>query len=136
MPSNESRGPVQVLRAEFSGPLPPPKAMADYENVVSGSAERILAMAEAQAAHRREMEKTVIKGNIRSQFWGLGAAFVIVIIGIGAGTFLIYSGKNGYGLAVILAELSAMVAVFIWGKQSQQQERNKKMDMLKGEGSK
>ncbi len=35
----------------FSGPLPPPEVFAKYEQILSGSADRILKMAENQSTH-------------------------------------------------------------------------------------
>jgi uncharacterized membrane protein len=41
----------------FSGPLPPPSVLKGYEEVVRGSAERILVMAEKQQDHRTEQNR-------------------------------------------------------------------------------
>ena len=41
-----------VIAQQFSGPIPPPDALAQYNNIVPGAAERILKMAENQAAAR------------------------------------------------------------------------------------
>lgn len=43
---------VTSVMSEFSGPLPPPSIMKGYEDIVPGSADRILSMAENQAKHR------------------------------------------------------------------------------------
>lgn len=37
---------------EFSGPLPPPQILGQYDEVLPGAAERILRMAEKQQDHR------------------------------------------------------------------------------------
>lgn len=36
----------------FRGPLPPPSTLAQYEETLPGSAERLMTMAEVQAEHR------------------------------------------------------------------------------------
>ena len=46
-----------VERSQWSGPVPPPESLAAYEKVVSGAAERILALAEREAAARIEQTK-------------------------------------------------------------------------------
>lgn len=38
---------VAVQQATYSGPIPPPAAMEQYERIVLGAANRILAMADA-----------------------------------------------------------------------------------------
>jgi uncharacterized membrane protein len=40
----------------FSGPLPPPATLSGYEQILSGSADRILGMAEKEQGHRHWIE--------------------------------------------------------------------------------
>lgn len=48
---------ISAVKAEsFSGPIPPPEALAKYEDKFPGFGERILAMAEREAAHRHDMD--------------------------------------------------------------------------------
>ena len=58
---------VQVQRHEFSGPIPPPELLARYNDIVPNAAERILSMAEREAAHRQQVERDVTASNIDSQ---------------------------------------------------------------------
>ena len=39
-------------RIEFSGPIPPPQVLKQYEEIIPGAGERILAMAEKEQDHR------------------------------------------------------------------------------------
>jgi uncharacterized membrane protein len=61
----------------FSGPLPPPALLAKYNEVIPNGAERIMAMAERQSAHREFLEKQVVAGNVASQARGSHYAFII-----------------------------------------------------------
>lgn len=61
---------LTVQSFEFSGPLPPPQILRGYNDAFAGCAERIVAMAERQSAHRQEIEKMVIDGNCRAQSRG------------------------------------------------------------------
>ena len=54
---------VVVSRAHL-GPLPDPAVLQRYEEILPGAAERILAMAEANAAHRREAQKQEMEATI------------------------------------------------------------------------
>ena len=51
------RGAIKLQKVEFQGPLPPPAVLAQYENIHSGFADRIISMAETQAAHRQSLER-------------------------------------------------------------------------------
>lgn len=41
----------------FSDPIPHPKHIAGYEEILPGSADRIISMAEDSQKHRMEMDK-------------------------------------------------------------------------------
>jgi len=50
-------------RTIFSGPLPHPDILAKYDQVVPGTAARLIETAQKQGEHRMDLEKTVIKGD-------------------------------------------------------------------------
>jgi uncharacterized membrane protein len=45
------------MKALFIGPLPPPEHVREYENILSGSFDRILILTEKNAQHRMELDK-------------------------------------------------------------------------------
>lgn len=122
---------ARETRISFSGPLPPPEIMQAYNTVIPNGAERILAMAENQSVHRQEIEKIVVRGNSRHQTWGILAAFLLSIVIVCVGAFLIYNDKDIYGLTVILGDLAALAGVFVYARRSQQQERTEKSKPFK-----
>ena len=49
---------IAVVSAQsFSGPLPPPAMLSQYEQICPGFAERILLMAEREATNRHDLDK-------------------------------------------------------------------------------
>ncbi len=116
---------LQLRQQSFSGPLPPPEVLAEYNNVVPDGAERILAMAERQAAHRQRLEGRVVNSNTHAQTAGVYMAFVIAIIAFGCGTFLIYEGKDASGLGIILLDAASIIGSFIWSRRQQQRDRER-----------
>ena len=50
---------IAIVGQTFSGPLPPPDALKRYSDIIPNGAERIMAMAEEQSKHRRELEKNL-----------------------------------------------------------------------------
>ena len=69
---------IQVQR-EFSGPIPHPDIIQGYENVVPGSADRIIKMAEVQAQHRQDMESIMVRAESRDGLLGVLFAFALGI---------------------------------------------------------
>ena len=87
------------------GPLPPPELLQGYESAVHGGAERVLAMAERQAAHRQKMES-------RGQVFGFSLGAVAV-----AGSFVMIAvGLPLVGEAGVIGAAAALSGLFIWGK--------------------
>ena len=74
-------GRLQLAQSmTFQGPIPPPDLLRQYNEIIPDGANRILKMAEAQSAHRIDLEATVIKGDDRRANWGLGTGFTIGIV--------------------------------------------------------
>lgn len=119
---------VEVSR--FSGPLPHPEDLAKYEQVLPGAADRIIRMAEQQAAHRQSLEKAAILSSVTMQKWGLGSAFVLAMTAIGGGICLSLKGMSGAGLTAIISALAALVGVFVYGKSEQKKELKEKSEAL------
>lgn len=116
----------QILASSFSGPLPPPQILSEYEAVFPGCAERIVAMAERQSAHRQELERNHIGSSSLVERRGQIFAFLITGIAIAGGTYLISIGKDASGLTSIITALAALAATFIYGKHIESKERERK----------
>lgn len=110
---------AKVIQHQFSGPIPPPEILQQYDQVISGAAERILAVAEKDAEHQREIEKSAIQFASREvkrgQWCGLAigiSAFITSIVALVLGseqTASILGGTTVIGL----------VAVFVTGRIKQ-----------------
>lgn len=70
---------TRVIEQEFSGPIPPPSIISGYEDVVPGSADRIIQMAEKQSLHRQQMEAMEMKAAVRDSLLGVIFAFLLGI---------------------------------------------------------
>lgn len=71
-----------AISQKFSGPLPPPEMLAQYEDVVPGAAERIIVITEEQHRHRMSVETqwlTLIREGIRMEAVGQYSALIIAI---------------------------------------------------------
>lgn len=113
---------VQTELIHFSGPVPSPAMLKEYGNILENGAERVFRMAEAQAAHRREVEKIVLLSGARVQFLGLTVAAVwTAALAYGAWT-LAHEGRSLLGVAALIAALTP-AGVFVYGRRSQTEER-------------
>ncbi len=70
-----------VIACGFSGPLPPPQVLAQYDEIQAGFADRIVAMAENQALHRQQSEKLAIEAEINDDRRQRRETFIGQILG-------------------------------------------------------
>lgn len=117
----------------FSGPIPPPEILVNYNNAIPDGAERILAMAEKQNEHRMEIEKTVISADIlRANFGVVAGLIVAVLFGI-LSYLLIDGGREVAGLILGTGDLATLVGVFVYGTISRRNERKERIEMIEGQ---
>jgi uncharacterized membrane protein len=116
--------------AFFSGPLPPPHLLAQYNDAIPDGASRVMAMAERQSQHREALEKRVVDGNVASQTRGSYFAFVLLLVTIVGGFYLLHEGKSIVGLAAIVTAVGGAAGVFFYSKHEQKKERIAKTEMM------
>ena len=127
-PQAESVQITETILRHTKGPIPSPESLAEYDKVVPGAALRIIEMAEAQAKHRREMERTQMEANVgvaryslhldsRGQMFGFG----IAISGLIAAVIIVYLVPNGYGVtaaaAIGGAPLAGLIYAYMHGRK-------------------
>jgi uncharacterized membrane protein len=94
-----------------SGPLPPPEDLAGYEAAHPGAAERILAMAERNQAHRHKQENRMVIGEFGLRFMGqVGALLTIAML---AGLVGLCSYLKQPLAAGVVAAIGAASAYFL-----------------------
>lgn len=116
--SGEIRQVFQAVSQRYSGPIPPPKMLEEYEGVLSGSADRILAMAEKEQAHRHTLEDRAVSAEIskdrRGQNYALLCSLLIILGSLG----LIAMGREISGTLLAGGTLTGLAYIFITGKKS------------------
>ena len=131
-PANEAKltshesVPLIVTHAYFRGPLPPPSVLEHFERVLPGAADRIFTMAEEQLRTRPRLEAQALVGGLRAEATGQWLAAVIVLVGMGFGTWLGLSGHDTAGLVTMLTPLGVVAAAFLQMRQVQARERELK----------
>lgn len=107
----------------FSGPLPPPEILNGYEQVLPGSADRIIRMAEGQASHRQAIERGEQQSERRLSYAGVAAALLIGLTGLGASTAMALAGHEASAVAIGGTTLVSLCGTFIYGARSRRKEQ-------------
>lgn len=103
---------MEMAKAEFTGPIPPPSIIEGYERVLPGSADRIIAMAEKQSEHRQKMESKMISAESRDSLLGVIFAFLLGMGCIIAAVIMVYKvPENGGAIAGALLGVTGIGSI-------------------------
>jgi len=123
---------LTISETSYSGPIPPPSSFAQYENILPGSADRILTLAEKQSHHRIEIEDAVIKNQIkvanRGQIFGFIAFIACLIL---AFLFAYLFDMKTFAATFLCVTTVTIVTLFITGKNHMRKENSIKSKDLK-----
>ena len=120
LPPQERLEAIELVRSttlSHSGPLPAPQDFREYDQVLPGSAERILSMAEKE----QQIRESDTNHFFRNQRWhiisaGFVALGLVVVSGIAA-----WHGNVAIALPLGLVGLGTLVARLIYEWKSRQQ---------------
>ena len=106
---------VQALAQSLtiSGPLPSSTEYSGYEKTHPGTAERILVMAEKQAAHRQAVGKEKLKDVFRLNSRGQLLGFAVAILSIGTVFASLYFNQPLGAIAPAIVALTGLAAIFV-----------------------
>ena len=118
----EVKEALMIIRSEmYSGPIPPPEALARYEEIQPGAADRILKMAEKQQEHRMALETKAIGGQVdqskRGQLFGFILVFVCIAVAV---FFSLYFGMTAFAVTFLCVTMVSVVGLFVTGKMAVQ----------------
>lgn len=109
---------ASVQRMMFSGPIPPPALLREYDEIVPGFAARIIDMAERQQANNHEFNisrirviESVTSSDERRTTRGMGFVGIFMIMGIGLAIGLASAGFIWPAVATFLGDLLLPTAV-------------------------
>jgi uncharacterized membrane protein len=113
--------------SSFSGPLPPPEALAEYEQISPGFADRIITMAEKEQVHRhqQEDERWPVQKKLLSR--GQVFAFILSLSIVVGGIWLLMKDKQIAGFVTLMGAIGVVAGPFIYQlrakrKQAAQQQ--------------
>ena len=155
-PALERSQSVEIVSTTTSwrGPLPPPAVLRQYDDVLPGSAERIMRMMEEQASHRFQaenrriqieerrvqveadrvqverdrvqIEKGSVEAGSKRAYLGLASGFIISLIMIAIGASVIIWVNPWAGVGVIGTGVAGLAGVFVHGTNSRRRARERK----------
>ncbi len=117
----------------FSGPLPPPELLEKYNRIISNAADRILAMAEKQSAHRHAMEKEqmdmqqkIVLARIVHERAGMIFAFVLTLLLMTLGVYLISNNKAIEGFLTVFSPVVFHAGNYVYSRYWESRKETRK----------
>ena len=107
---------ITIQREMYSGPIPHPQLLAEYERLQPGSTDRFLKLAEQQQIHRMELEKQAISSQLKSNERGQLFGFILSSLVITAGIVLFVVGMPWLGVVLIAGIIAVLAVLFLRGK--------------------
>ena len=115
-----------TTRESHSGPLPSPKTLGKYNQIINKGAERSMSMAENQSNHRMTIEKTAIKRQFNQSGIGQVFALIIAIIALLISWDLASKGHDEVASIIGGTTVVGLVSAFIYGKRKQKKDLGEK----------
>ncbi|WP_315523364.1 DUF2335 domain-containing protein [Pseudoramibacter alactolyticus] len=106
----------------FSGPLPPPQILKQYSEILPEAPREIFDMAEKETKFRHEYEKKEQKMRSRDSFLGMLFAFILCMVLIGSGVWVIVSKSAFAGTVLSGFGIASVIVTFIRGTRPQKKE--------------
>lgn len=80
-PGETNRGSTELesVGASWIGPLPPPNILAGFEELVPGSADRIIRLTENEQSHRVKIESKAVETHNLQVKWGHANTLAVII---------------------------------------------------------
>ena len=118
----------RIAHAQYSGPIPPPAMLAQYNEIIPNGADRILTMAENQQAHRHALEKSVVDSDIAQSKRGTNTgAFCLVVAYVTSG-IIAYTGHDGVAIAIsgtVSVVFGGAYAAGLWFRRDSRETKEK-----------
>ena len=70
----------------------------------------------------------MVAEKIAAQRRGQVLGFIVILLVIGIGGMLLYSGRDISGLVTLVTALVSLVSVFVYGRRKEAEERQRKRD--------
>lgn len=117
LPEEERNKVLSSVTQEYtySGILPHPMLLKQFDEVLPGTAERIITMTEKEGEHRRIIEKQIVDSEFKIQNRGIKFGFLIALAGILGSVFLAFYDKTIASTILGSSTLVSLVSVFIKG---------------------
>ena len=125
---------TQQTVTHYQGAIPHPDVLRGMDELVPGTAAKLIKLAEDESLHRRKLELMAMEANVsaqqsqldinlrqnravfRSDMLGQVAGFLVCVLSIASAVFLGLEGHEGLGGAIAIIPTAAIIKAFTMKK--------------------
>jgi len=107
-----------LVSENFSGPMPHPKHLQQYEEILPGSAKRMLAMAEKAQEHNASMQKTIVAAEVEDQKRGMVFGFIGLLVALGFAGYSAFLGRADLAAIFVGSVVLGAITLFVKGRSA------------------
>lgn len=111
--SPDKAAQIVSVVSRFSGPMPPPKVLEQYEHCVPGAADRILQMAEKEQTFRHQTAERALDVTSSGDLRGKRYALAVVVIMAAASAFCAWIDQPAVAISLGGGTLATIVLAFL-----------------------
>lgn len=114
----ESKRQVVLQKLEiYQGDLPHPDILKGYNELYPEAAKKIIDNGISETEHRRKMEEKYLNGNISAHKLGQIFGFIVALVIVLSGVFLIFTGHGISGTLLTGTTAVALIGLFTNGNK-------------------
>lgn len=112
----------QIVSAQWQGPLPPPDALAHFNDIIPDGAERIMRMVEEEQSHRISYEKAHLNAVAGDTRRGHYIGLIISVSAIGGAVGAAYFGAHwSVSIALVGIPILGIIRTIVGSKTNGKQ---------------
>jgi uncharacterized membrane protein len=108
-----------VVAANWSGPLPPPAALAQFNEIIPNGAERIMSMVEQEQSHRIAMDRAALRAEVWDTLGGKALGAVMTLAAVAGAIYTAFIGAHwAVSVAIVGVPITALIGKFVRDKRN------------------
>lgn len=118
--NNEKKEVLTEVSQTYSGPIPPPRILQEFNLVIPDAAEKILSMAEENGRHQREMERLALTSAVDTVKRGQNYGLIIGLSALATSGYALWLGYESAAMTIGGFTIVGLVTVFVTGRNNNQ----------------
>ncbi|EHD21289.1 Protein of unknown function DUF2335, membrane [Brenneria sp. EniD312] len=115
---------MAIAHESFRGPVPSPKMLSEYEQIMPGLANRLVKLTEDEQQHRHKVTDKALDFSYKKDRRGQWMGFIISLFVLGLGVYFAAEGKDALAGTLITINLVGLASVFVIGRLKRNNKDN------------